>query len=71
MTQENERMTTQQALDEVLAEMEAMTPEQLREELNKHKDGPLATALRETSEFLGRYQQEKENASSTNQSPAQ
>lgn len=49
------------AMDAVLTELEAMSPEQLRTELNKHKNGPFATALRETSEFLGQYEQEKSN----------
>lgn len=48
-------MSTEQAMKEVLAEMNAMTPKQLRAEIDKHKDGPLATALREAGEFLYNY----------------
>lgn len=62
MSEENKPVSLQQALDETLTEMEAMSPEQLRAELDKHKDGPFAVAMREASEFIGRFEQEKSNA---------
>lgn len=48
-------MSVDQAMKEVMAEMMALTPQQLRAELDKHKDGLLATALREAGEFLYNY----------------
>lgn len=45
-------MTTNEALKQALAEMEKLTPQELRAELDKHRNGPLATALREAGEFL-------------------
>lgn len=45
-------MTTNEALKQALAEMEKLTPQELRAELDKHRNGPLATALREAGDFL-------------------
>lgn len=45
-------MTVKEALDQVLKEMGELSPEELRAELDKHKDGGLAVALRETQQFL-------------------
>lgn len=43
------------ALLEVLAEMKKLTPEELRTELDKHADGDLAVALKETTKFYGEF----------------
>lgn len=45
-------MTTNEALKQALNEMSKLTPQELRAELDKHHNGPLATALREAGEFL-------------------
>lgn len=47
-------MTKDEAIDQVFAELNAMTPEELRAELDKHKDGEWARALKEASEFVAR-----------------
>lgn len=44
--------TTADALKQVLQEMRAMSPEELKADLERHKNGPLAVAMREASEFL-------------------
>lgn len=44
-------MTVQEALKQVLADIEAMSPEQLREELEKHRDGDLTHAFKELHDF--------------------
>jgi hypothetical protein len=48
-------MTKDEALEQVLRDMEAMSPKELRAELDQHKNGPLATALREAGDFLYNY----------------
>lgn len=48
-------ITITKALVQALNELNAMSPEQLKAELLAHKDGEFATALRETSEFLGTF----------------
>lgn len=53
-------MTVKEALKLVLAEMNAMTPEQLRAELDAHKDGSLARGLREAQAFLYAAENEEE-----------
>ncbi len=45
-------MTNDEALEQALTELEALSPKELREELDKHHNGPLATALREAGNFL-------------------
>ena len=45
-------MTTKATLQQVLQDMRALSPEALRAELDRHKDGELATALREVGEFF-------------------
>jgi len=47
-------MNKDEAIDQVFAELNAMTPEELRAELDKHKDGEFARALKEASEFVAR-----------------
>lgn len=45
-------LTVREALSQVLDEMDAMSPEELRAELDKHKAGTMATALAEASQFM-------------------
>lgn len=45
------KMTVQEALNQVLADIEAMSPEQLQAEHEKHRDGDIAEALRQLSSF--------------------
>lgn len=45
-------MTVKEALATVLAEMDAMSPEELRADLDAHRDGAFAVAMRETAQFL-------------------
>lgn len=45
-------LTIREALDSVFAKIKSMSKEDLRSELNKHKDGEFVIALKETSEFL-------------------
>lgn len=45
-------MSIKQALEKVLRDMKAMSPEQLRSELIEHKDGEFAKALRSAQNFL-------------------
>jgi hypothetical protein len=52
-------ITTEQALEQALAELAALSPKELRAELDKHKDGPLATALREAGDFLYNHDPDK------------
>ena len=47
-------MTKDEAIDKVFAELNAMTPEEFRAKLDKHKDGEFARALKEVSEFVAR-----------------
>jgi hypothetical protein len=49
-------MTNDEALKQALDEMDKLTPQELREELDKHHNGPLAVALREAGEFLYNHQ---------------
>ena len=49
------RMTAKEALSKVLEDMEKMSPEEIRTELEKHRDGELATAIRETQAFITRF----------------
>lgn len=44
-------MKTKYLLEEVFKEMESLTPEELRADLDNHKDGPLAIAFREAGQF--------------------
>lgn len=46
------KMTVKEAFEKVLADLEAMSPEQLRAELEKHRDGEIAVAMRETQVFM-------------------
>lgn len=48
--------TTAEALAQVLSDMKKLSPTELRAELDKHKDGPFATAMREASEFVSTLQ---------------
>lgn len=45
-------LSTQQALRQVLDQMHALSPTELRTELDGHRNGPLATALGEAAEFV-------------------
>ena len=45
-------MSVKEALAAVLKDMRAMSADQLRDELLAHKDGEIATALREAEQFL-------------------
>ena len=49
-------MTTDEALVEIsYADIYRMSAEELRNELEKRRDGDIAVAMRETSEFLGEF----------------
>lgn len=48
-------LSVKEALRQVLDDMAALSPEQLRAELDRHQDGPLATALREASSFVATF----------------
>jgi hypothetical protein len=48
--------SVKQALSEVLTEMAAMSPEELRADLDKHKNGSFAVAMREASAFIFNHQ---------------
>jgi hypothetical protein len=48
-------MSVKDALKQVLGDMAALPPDALRAELDRHRDGPLATALREASEFVASF----------------
>lgn len=50
------QITTSEALEQVLKDLEAMTPEELRAEFDKHKDSSFAKAMRETSAFYKEMQ---------------
>lgn len=63
MSEQKKSKPVKEALDEVLSEMEAMSPEQLRDEIDKHKNGTVATALREAGEFLAKHTLEKNDGS--------
>jgi Zn-dependent M16 (insulinase) family peptidase len=45
-------LSVREALRKVLDEMAVLSPEELRAELDRHKDGPMAVALREAGAFL-------------------
>lgn len=45
------KMSVQEALDQVFNDLDAMSPEQFRAEMEKHKDGDIAVAMRELSAF--------------------
>ena len=45
-------MSVKEALAEVLRDMRAMSAEELRAELNAHKNGAWANAIREANEFM-------------------
>lgn len=45
-------MSVKEALAEVLKDMRAMTADELRAELNAHKNGAFATAIREAEAFV-------------------
>ena len=51
-------VTVKEALKQVLSDMNALSPEQLRVELDKHSNGPLSVAMRETQEFLHNFNPE-------------
>lgn len=55
MTQEHNksRMSVSDALAKVLKDMRALSPAALRAELDAHKDGPVAAAMREAQQVLG------------------
>ena len=46
------KMSLEEALAEVLDEMDSLSAEELRADLDKHKDGAFAVAMREASEFF-------------------
>ncbi len=46
------KMSLEEALAEVLNEMDALSAEELRADLDQHKNGAFAVALREASEFF-------------------
>ena len=50
--------TVKEALKQVLSDMNDLAPEQLRAELDKHSNGSIATAMRETREFLENFNPE-------------
>lgn len=45
-------ISVKKALNKVLEEMKAMSPEEFRKKLDEHKGGELAIALEETAKFL-------------------
>jgi hypothetical protein len=44
-------MTVEEALDQVLSDLEKMSDAEFRAEMEKHKDGDIAVAMRELSAF--------------------
>jgi hypothetical protein len=49
------KMSVKEALAKVLKDMHAMSAEELRAELNAHKDGEIAVALREAQQFFAAH----------------
>lgn len=45
-------MLKQEALAKIFAELNAMSPEELRAKIDEYKNGPLTIALKEAQEFL-------------------
>lgn len=48
-------MTKDEALKKVIADMHAMSAVELRRDLDKHKDGDFAVAMRRTAEFRAEF----------------
>lgn len=53
------KLTVKEALAEVLAEMQSLSPEDLRKDLDAHKNGGFAVAMREAQEFVAEFVSDK------------
>ncbi|KAB8063209.1 MULTISPECIES: hypothetical protein [Janthinobacterium] len=49
------KMSLEEALAEVLDEMDALSADELRADLKKHSNGAFAVAMREASEFFASF----------------